>query len=439
MALFPTTRSHSYVRNQRLQYDWSLRGIRWGDFFRYQHWGGILLIIPAAVVAGLSHWTFQQNPTVRQALLYDATISYPIVEKEAVSNALAVAFNWIAFAVAVLVIELGVFWRQHSLTVALAGILHQAWCCAINFVIVVAISETTKSFSGDLRPDFLARCQPAPPEGSPPGGRVSNHISDAAVPLSAVHLGDIASCTNPNLDAVREGRFAFPSGHASNSMSVAWYTVLYLVWSLYLRSDAPYPRRLYWGSSFWGRLVGEVMHALAYGFIVLCLCLSWYIGATRFWDHLHSIADIIGGFVVAVIFTTPFVIKAVGLHTAMRNRIDGDLDSKTAVLSPAGPDDVAAYPNTHNAGVGGNVMQHAAGGNGMQPPLLPVATPPAPHPAAGQWQASHTAAGWQGGAHSPQDVGRHAAQLAGHQLAGNGRQAGVTGSSGDAVLEMPRR
>lgn len=51
---------------------------------------------------------------------------------------------------------------------------------------------------------------------------------------------------------------SFPSGHASNSMSVAWYTVLYLMWSLYLRVDAPYPRRLYWGSTFWGRLMGEV-------------------------------------------------------------------------------------------------------------------------------------------------------------------------------------
>jgi hypothetical protein len=59
-----------------------------------------------------------------------AASSYPIVEKEAISNSLAVAFNWIAFAVAVLVVELGVFWRQHSMTVALAGILHQAWCCA---------------------------------------------------------------------------------------------------------------------------------------------------------------------------------------------------------------------------------------------------------------------------------------------------------------------
>jgi hypothetical protein len=56
---------------------------------------------------------------------------------------------------------------------------------------------------------------------------------------------------------------AFPSGHASNSMSVGWYTVLYLVWSLYLRGDAPYPRRLLWGHSVWSRLRGEVGYRLA--------------------------------------------------------------------------------------------------------------------------------------------------------------------------------
>jgi hypothetical protein len=137
---------------------------------------------------------------------------------------------------------------------------------------------------------------------------------------------------------------------------------------------------------------------------------------------------------VAVIFTTPFVIKAVGLHTAMRQRIDGDLDTKTAVLSPAGPAD-AANPNTNNTAAGG--ILHGANG-GVQPPLLPVATPPAPNPAAGQWQASHTAAGWQGGAHAPEGVGRHAGHSAA-QLAGNGRGPGVTGNSGDAVLEMPQR
>ncbi|KAF6251192.1 hypothetical protein COO60DRAFT_659417 [Scenedesmus sp. NREL 46B-D3] len=210
--MFPTSRSHSYIRNQRLQYDWSLRGIRWGALLRYQHWGGLLLFIPAAIITGLAHFTFQNNPKVRQALLYDATISYPIVEDEAVPNSLAVAFNWICFAVAVLVVELVIFWRQHSLTVALAGVLHQAWCCAINFIIIVAITETTKSFSGDLRPDFLARCQPAPPQGSPPGD-VSNYISDAAVRMSQSML--VISLAAPAPTSTSSTKADWPSRQAT--------------------------------------------------------------------------------------------------------------------------------------------------------------------------------------------------------------------------------
>jgi hypothetical protein len=134
---------------------------------------------------------------------------------------------------------------------------------------------------------------------------------------------------------------------------------------------------------------------------------------------------------VAVIFTTPFVIKAIGLHTAMRQRIDGDLDTTTATLSPAGPEEAAIPANPNGA-------------SGVQPPLLPVTTPPAPHPAAGQWHAAHSATGWQGGPHAPEGVmsgGRGAMHGAGQtgQLAGNGRQPAVTGNSGDAVLEMSQR
>jgi hypothetical protein len=54
-------------------------------------------------------------------------------------------------------VELLVFRKEHSLTVALASILHHAWSCAVNFIIVVAVTEITKPFSGRLRPDFLAR------------------------------------------------------------------------------------------------------------------------------------------------------------------------------------------------------------------------------------------------------------------------------------------
>lgn len=35
------------------KHDWSLRGIRWGQILKYQHWGGVLLLIPAAIVTGV--------------------------------------------------------------------------------------------------------------------------------------------------------------------------------------------------------------------------------------------------------------------------------------------------------------------------------------------------------------------------------------------------
>lgn len=40
------------ARDSKNLYDWSLRGIRWGDVFKYQHWGGLLLFVPAIVIIG---------------------------------------------------------------------------------------------------------------------------------------------------------------------------------------------------------------------------------------------------------------------------------------------------------------------------------------------------------------------------------------------------
>jgi hypothetical protein len=34
------------------------------------------------------------------------------------------------------------------------------------------------------------------------------------------------------------------------------------------------------------RLVQELWHALVYAFVLLALCLSWFIGITRFWDNV---------------------------------------------------------------------------------------------------------------------------------------------------------
>lgn len=48
-------------------------------------------------------------------------------------------------------------------------------------------------------------------------------------------------------------------------------------------------------------------------------------------EQVHNISDILGGFLVAVIFTTPFAVKAIGLHTCIRQIID---DSSSSPVLP---------------------------------------------------------------------------------------------------------
>jgi hypothetical protein len=100
--------------------------------------------------------------------------------------------------------------QPHHHVMWCAGAIHQLWCCLISFVVVLAIVEITKPFSGRLRPDFLARCQPAGlntggnstgPYNSALGGNLGQAI------LGPVHLGQVAGdCTNPNHDTVKDGR-----------------------------------------------------------------------------------------------------------------------------------------------------------------------------------------------------------------------------------------
>lgn len=37
------------------------------------------------------------------------------------------------------------------------------------------------------------------------------------------------------------------------------------------------------------RILQELWHALVYAFVLLTLCLSWFIGMTRFWDNVSSL------------------------------------------------------------------------------------------------------------------------------------------------------
>lgn len=108
-----------------------------------QHWGALFLLVPAVVIAGVTHYSFQNQPRIRPGFLYDATISYPMVENVAVPNSLAALYPWIAFIAALVVVEFGLFWGRHSATTAAAAFLHFGVACLVNFLITLAVSEAS--------------------------------------------------------------------------------------------------------------------------------------------------------------------------------------------------------------------------------------------------------------------------------------------------------
>lgn len=69
---------HGREMDKQVVYDWSLRHIRWGDVFKYQHWGGFLLFIPAVVITGepvcIAVCTTQQWFTLQQMMQITDTV-----------------------------------------------------------------------------------------------------------------------------------------------------------------------------------------------------------------------------------------------------------------------------------------------------------------------------------------------------------------------------
>jgi len=119
---------------------WRWRLVRPGLVLRAQHWGALCLIAPAAAVIGAAHFVYQMRPRVRAALMYDASLSYPVVEGVAVPNSLAALYPWI-FLLSLAVVEVGLFWRRHSVNTAAAAVLHFGVSCFTNFLPTLAIAE----------------------------------------------------------------------------------------------------------------------------------------------------------------------------------------------------------------------------------------------------------------------------------------------------------
>lgn len=83
---------------------------------------------------------------------------------------------------------------------------------------------------------------------------------------------------------------------------------------------------------------------------------------------MHNISDILGGFLVAIIFTTPFAVKAIGLHSCIKRLID-DAPAEGEDGRKAHVGAVGGGPAESPAGnVGGTAVQdgHVVGGQQQQ-------------------------------------------------------------------------
>lgn len=297
----PPLRSKTYGT-----WDWRLRAIRWGAVFEYQNWGFIPLLIPAVIILILAHFDFQKHPRYRDAYLYDASIGYPDTGNT-ISNGTVSLFPWLALLISVLVVEFGLYYQYQSITSAAAASLHMILSCLVNFIIVLAVSEVTKAVTGSLRPNFLAKCQPDPAQLADP-----------------FQFQQPVRCTNPNEYEVNQARLSFVSGHASNTLSTSWFCTFYLVWSLYWRDGAPYAYHVFGGrgSNRLRRVLFELLYAFFYYWLLFVLLLSWFSSCTRIWDNQHSEADVLGGLMIALLLTTPYVLKSIGQYAVFKRELD---------------------------------------------------------------------------------------------------------------------
>jgi hypothetical protein len=100
--------------------------VRWIEVWRRQSLASVFVFAAAASAVGVAHFSLADRPTIRQALLYDASIAYPHAPRQRVPNSYGLIGNWMAMLLAACAIELGrVAARHQSLTAALAGILHE--------------------------------------------------------------------------------------------------------------------------------------------------------------------------------------------------------------------------------------------------------------------------------------------------------------------------
>lgn len=139
---------------------------------------------------------------------------------------------------------------------------------ALSVFVTGLVTNFIKIFSGVTRPDFLARCVPAP--DTPTEGLVTSAV-----------------CTAENMDKIDDGFESLPSGHASIAFAAFYFLSLWLAGQTNVFS----PRAK----------MSAYANTLKAFISLLPILLSIYIGISRVQDYRHRSLDIAIGAVIGVI------------------------------------------------------------------------------------------------------------------------------------------
>jgi len=147
------------------------------------------------------------------------------------------------------------------------------------FLIALTFTEFAKKWVSEPRPDFRERCL-------------------GSINATAQYGPDGAIVCTGNAADIEDGRYAFPSGHASASAAVGMYASCYFVWLVYLRAARlPWRTTTTWVSAH----VRQAAHTLIM-VCVLPLAVAFFIAGSRIVDHRHSPTDVTAGCLLGLVF-----------------------------------------------------------------------------------------------------------------------------------------
>ncbi|KAJ8104120.1 phosphatidic acid phosphatase type 2/haloperoxidase [Lipomyces tetrasporus] len=200
----------------------------------------------------------EMTPFQTMFTLDDPSIQHPYATTERVTSINGVIFSTV-ISIGIVVLFVPFLHRNrnwaHVMNVSLLSL-------ALSLILTEFVTEMFKNFIGRIRPDFIARCMPAP--GTPLHGLVGIEV-----------------CTNPNFKVISDGFRSTPSGHTSNAFAgLGWL-------SAWVAGQLRVFRR--------GTELFRTMLAMLPLFGALVIALS------RIEDYRHHITDVLFGGILGVL------------------------------------------------------------------------------------------------------------------------------------------